>query len=71
MNYDSYESDDDNFDHSSTDLSSEDDPSDNDMISIPDDHSPEDGADRNDDTGNVVTGYKHKITGTKLIWQMG
>ena len=51
MNYGSYESDNDNFDYSKTDWSSEDDPCDNDMISIPDDCSPEDGAESEDDTG--------------------
>ena len=51
VNYNSYVSDDDNCDYSSNDSSSEDGPSDSGMISIPDDHSPEDGADSDDDSG--------------------
>ena len=51
LNYGSYESDDNNFDYSSTDSNSEGDPSDNEMISIPDNCSPEDGAESDDVTG--------------------
>ena len=66
MNYDSYASDDDNFDYSSTDSSSEDDPSDNDMISIPDDYSPEDGAESDDDTKKYCHWSKTQNNCTKI-----
>ena len=48
VSYDSLESDDDHFSYSETSSSEE---SDNDMVDIPDDYSPE-GVDSDDDSGN-------------------
>ena len=53
--YGSYESDDNKFDYSSTDSSSEDDSSDNAMINIPDNCNPEDGAESDDDTSKMLS----------------
>ena len=55
-----------NVDCSSNDSSFEHDPSDNDMISIPDDYSPENGAESDEDTGKCchwskIQNYRNKI----------